>query len=296
MKPDNADFGITIDFDRGSSDPVRVFSAMTEMLRAAREMNLILIGAVDPDLVPVMVLEDVEAASITSWMKNKIKALDDQALKEFDIKQQVGKYAVKAKYHILEYLDQKEVENEKQRLHTLKGDLEKLAREQKVRQLPLPAPVNMDRLIKPMDQIQDAKKLLGPKDSAAFKSEDHEHQLNKDVTKRISGIPVDAEDQDTNGHMDMVLLVRKPDLIGDAQWEFRHGKQPVFAHILDDTWLHQFRRGEEIIVPGSYMSCNVGYTHKYTPTGALVGSSYDVVKVHEVLPPDGSLQLDMLGD
>ena len=116
MKPEDADFGITIDFDRGKSDPVMVFAAMTEMLQAVRTMDAILIGAVDPDLVPVMVLEDVEAASITSWVKNKLQAVDDQALKEFDWKQQIGSYAVKAKYRIIEYLDELGASNENERL------------------------------------------------------------------------------------------------------------------------------------------------------------------------------------
>ncbi|MEL6735863.1 MAG: hypothetical protein AAFO98_08300, partial [Pseudomonadota bacterium] len=70
VKPQDADYGVTIDFDRGTSDPVRVFEAMVKALSGFKEIDRLVLGAIDPDYTPTMVLEDVEAASITSWVKN----------------------------------------------------------------------------------------------------------------------------------------------------------------------------------------------------------------------------------
>ena len=170
MRPDNAEFGITIDFEKGVSDPVKVFFAMAELLAATKEIDRLLFGAIDPALRPDMILEDVEAASITSWVRNKVVAIDDQALKQFDIKQQVGKYAVKAKYKILEYLDEKVSEEERERLRVLREDIYQLAAEERVRHLPLPDRITLADLVKPMDKIQDAKKLLGVGDQVKFLS------------------------------------------------------------------------------------------------------------------------------
>jgi hypothetical protein len=129
MKPADADFGVTIDFAKGQSDPIRIFESLTILLDGFRKLDRVTVGAVDPHVEPIMVLEDVEANSITAWLRNSLRQIDDQALKDFDWRKQVGKYVVKCKYIVLEYLDQKEVKNEGERLRQLQGDLEKLARE-----------------------------------------------------------------------------------------------------------------------------------------------------------------------
>ena len=66
MKPADADFGITIDFTRGESDAVAVFSGLSQLLKGFSELDEVLMEALDADLEPIMVLEDVEAASITN--------------------------------------------------------------------------------------------------------------------------------------------------------------------------------------------------------------------------------------
>ena len=54
---------------------------------------------------------------------------------------QVGPLAVKAKYRVLQYLDQKVEADERERLKQLSSDLEKLAREPDYRHLPVHAPI-----------------------------------------------------------------------------------------------------------------------------------------------------------
>lgn len=290
MKPNDAEFGITIDFERGSSDPVKVFDAMTKLLGGFKDIDRLILGATDPDLEPIMVLEDVEAASITSWVRNKVKAIDDVALKEFDVKQQVGKYAVKAKYRILKYLDQKVVEEEGVRLETLKEDLYKLATENPTaRQLPLPNRIPLEDLTKPMDKIQEAKKLIGKNDRIIFKTEHSSHELDKSSTKKPSKY-VDEVSKDSHGEMEMILTIRKPDLLGNAQWEFRHGNDPLNANIDDETWLSSLHKGEIAIVSGNGIECTVIYKYEYDDKGNLISKHHAISKIHRVIPPDLSSQ------
>lgn len=293
MKPSDADYGVTIDFERGTSDPVRVFEAMVKALGGFRDIDRLVLGAADPDLTPIMVLEDVEAASITSWVKNKVSAIDDMALKEFDIKQQVGKYAVKAKYRILKYLDERLVKEEVARLETLRDDLYKLATENPTeRKLPLPSRIPLEDLTKPLDKIQDAKRLLGPSDRMIFKDESGTHELDKSVTKKPSSYVKEIE-KDSVGEMEMILTIRKPDLLGKSQWEFRHGKDSLSANIEDDFWLETLHKGEVSIVSGSGISCTVAYKYEYDDRGNLISKHHDIVKVHRVIAPPSETQSDM---
>jgi len=293
MKPDNAEFGITIDFERGTSDPVAVFTAMTKLLSGFKNVDKLILGATDPDLEPIMVLEDVEAASITSWVRNKVEAIDDMALKEFDIKQQVGKYAVKAKYRILRYLDQRVDHEEGARLEALREDLYKLATENPTaRTLPLPNRIPLEDLAKPLDEIQDAKKLMGQNDRIIFKTEHDSHELDIGSTKKPSKY-VDSVAKDSHGEMEMIITIRRPDMLGNAQWEFRHGNDPFYANIEDDEWLESLHKGSVSITSGTGIECSVSYTYEYDDKGSLISKHHSVSKVHRVIPPDFSKQENM---
>lgn len=286
MRPKNADFGITIDFERGSSDPVRVFSALTELLTATKAMDRLLLGAVDPRVEPIMILEEVEVASVTTWIRNKVKNLDDQAIKDLDIRKQFGNYLVKAKYRIVDYLDKKAETEERQRLEDLREDLYKLAAQEQVSGIPMPDKIPLRDLVTPMDQIQAAKSLLGPNDTVTLRSEDRDYELNLENKKRPSDYINSDKDQDYSGSVDMVLLVRKPDYLGNAQWEFKHGRTPISASIEDKAWLSRFRSGNEIVLPGSAISCRVNFEHKYTKSGKLISSKHEITNIYTVIPPE----------
>jgi hypothetical protein len=56
VKPEQADFGITVDFAKGASDPVRVFESITVLLDGFRKLDQVTIGALDPNIQAVMIL------------------------------------------------------------------------------------------------------------------------------------------------------------------------------------------------------------------------------------------------
>lgn len=296
MRPDDADIGIKISFDRGASDPVKVFSAMTDMLSAFRTFDELLYNAVDPSLQPIMVLEDVEAASMTSWIRNKLNKIDDGALKEFSIKQQIGSYAVKAKYRIIQYLDEHAKKEERDRLAQLQGDLYKLAQEHATGTFPLPDRIPLKQLAAPMDQFQAAKQKLGKGEAVTIRSDLGDRSVDLSETKRPSDYIKDAGETKATGTMQMTLLIRKPDMLGNSLWEFKHGKTAINAHIEDEDWMTRYRNGLEPLVPGASMLCDVRYEYEYDKAGALLSASHDIVTVHRILAPSGGIQGDFLDD
>ncbi|WP_373504271.1 hypothetical protein [Aestuariivirga sp.] len=106
MPPEDADLCLTIDFKKGEGNPRRVFDAASLMIEGFERIDALTIGSIDSEIEPLLVLEDVEAGSIKIWLKNVLKATDDQALKEMDWKPAVGKYLVRAKYIALKWLDE----------------------------------------------------------------------------------------------------------------------------------------------------------------------------------------------
>ena len=101
MPPPDSDFAFTIQFQKGSGNPRRVFDAASTLIDAFEVLDKALVNSVDVKISPLMVLEDVESGSIKVFLKNILSRIDDDALKTADCKLLVGRYLVKAKYLVL---------------------------------------------------------------------------------------------------------------------------------------------------------------------------------------------------
>ena len=284
------EFALTIHFVEGEADPVRTFNGLARLLDALLQFDRVVIGAVDPLIHAAFALERVEAGSVTAWVRNKLTQVDDQPIRDFDWKKMVGSYALKAKYRALDYLNARMEAQEAVRLQELRDDLEKLARSAEFRHLPLPAPLKLDALVEPLDAIQDAKSTFENKDRITISSGEGTRELDLNSTKHPSEyLPLEGSHV-SSGSMEMVLLVKKPDYLGDSKWEFRHGSSIVTAHVLDGPWVEQFRRGREVIVPGSALVCSVAYEYAYDDKGALQSAKHDITRVHRIVTHSGGDQ------
>lgn len=282
------DIGITIDFKAGVSDPVRVFQAMTLMLDSFSRMDEILISAIDEHAEPRFVLEEIEAASITSWVKTKLAAVEDDALKSLDWKKQVGAYLVKGKYLALDYLEKRKQAEDAASLDKLANQLRQLGFNVPLHSTLFPENINPIELVGPLNQIQTAKQILGQNESITVKSKEETLELDLDANSLIGNSEMIEISKVTEGTMSMMLVVKKPDYLGNSMWEFRHGANAIWAHVLDVQWVADFRTGKVILQPGSALHCDVKYKFQYAEDGKLVDSKHDIVRVREVKPPPSS--------
>jgi hypothetical protein len=105
--PDTADFGIQINFEKGSPDPARIFRSMSELIDAFEAIDVDLISSISSEIEPIAIIEDVEAGSLRAWLSYILKTTDDDALKNLDWKKAVGSYLVRAKYYIINFTENK---------------------------------------------------------------------------------------------------------------------------------------------------------------------------------------------
>lgn len=159
MRPEDAQFGVKIDFVRGQSNPVQIFAAMTELLRGFVELDRQLVAAILPEAIPETVIEDIEAASITAWIRSALSKADDKAIESMDVKKAVGVYLVKAKYKVIEFLDDREHQENTRRKAQLLTDLSELAAEMPTSAL-FPTRIELPALQRPMNDIQSGKAKL----------------------------------------------------------------------------------------------------------------------------------------
>lgn len=292
MRPEDAQFGVKIDFVPGQSNPVQIFAAMADLLRGFVELDRQLIAAVLPDASPQTVIEGIEAASITAWIRSALNKADDKAIESMDVKKAIGVYLVKAKYKIIEFLDDRDHRENARRKTQLLADLTELAGGMPTSIL-FPTSIDLPALERPMNDIQNGKARLQGGETLTLRGEGQpDLKVDTDSIGTVGfSEPVKTAVTNDGGSAQMILLIRKPDLIGKAKWEFKHGRQTVTATISDAHWIARFHRGEEgSITPGSEMRARVHMTYQRDDAGSIAGVDYEVVEVLGILPPTASMQ------
>lgn len=279
--PPNADFAFYVDFDKKSGSASRVFKATHDFIVACEKLDKGLIGSIDSNIETLLMIEDVEAASLKTWFKSALISTDDQALKDLDWRPAVGKYLVRAKYMVLGWMDD---ESPPRNLPELKEEIRKLAEETDVRHLPDYSPVSSETLIDAVSNFDKVKSNLLPTDKAKLVSKEETRSFDLNIRVNISEIEELAiRETIENPQTVMLLAVKKPDFLGDSQWEFKHGKRTIKARVADETWLSDFRNREIDVRPGDALRCIVVVSYDYGFDGELLRERYLIVSVQEKL-------------
>ncbi|MBN9601916.1 MAG: hypothetical protein J0G33_03185 [Afipia felis] len=276
------EFSFTIDFEKGKGDPRRIFNAGSLLIDAFESIDDALTPVVDSKIKSSIVLDDVEAGSLKVWLRNTLQRVPDEALKDLEWKKAVGHYLIVAKYKILEFCDD-ESASAIGSLKKLEGELRQLGKASDIRHLPDYAPIHEGRLLASLDRIQNAKRSLGPNDRLIIGSSARNYEVDLTKTWLPSEIIPTSQTTETFGDGQIILTIRKPDLLGGAMWQFSHGRNSISAPIRDDEWLNQFHNREIALYSGDSLRCDVRFTYVYDQDGVLIEQRTEIIKVLDVI-------------
>lgn len=218
-----ADFGFEIDFQRGVGPASRVFTATRDFIKACEALDDELVKSIDSSIETVLVLEDIEAGSIRTWLRNALAATEDDALKSLDWKPLVGKYLVRAKYAVIRWIDD---DSAPRSLPDLRREIQQIAAETDVRHLPDYTAPSPGALVAAVRDFQAVKDQLVPGDRATLLTHDGNLDFNLSITLPIDDIEALAVARTiANPPAEMILPVKKPDYLGESMWELRHGRR-----------------------------------------------------------------------
>jgi hypothetical protein len=290
----NADFAIVIEFQPDSPDPSRVFRSLTQLIGTFQRLDRELVRSIDVNIEPVMLLEDVEAGSIKSWLRSALSSVDDTALNAGEWKKIVGAYLVKAKYFIIDFLDGKTDIVTKEQIDTLQGQILEAVEKTGVKRIPAYTPPSKALLVQSIGDITNSLGALQNGDAAAFETRDGD-RVEFNLTVRIAPKTLEElmVEQSLINEEDMILKIKKPDFLGDSQWEFVH-EHAFEAKVTDFEWLAKFRNGEVQLLPGSAIRARVRLEIGYGFEREVVSKKYQVLKVYTEIPPPTREQRNLL--
>lgn len=118
-----------------------------------------------------------------------------------------------------------------------------------------------------------------------------EASFSKEVLAEFTAPEVQTHRQDA------ILAIKKPDYLGDSQWDFRSGQTPVRAPIGDSDWLTSFRQRRFEIKPGDSLRVLLETQVGQDADGNVLEPRYRVLKVYGVVHGDAPGQPEFeMGD
>jgi hypothetical protein len=284
---------IQINYEPGTPDPSRIFRSMAGLIETFQHVDRHLAHSVAATIEPTVVLERVEAGSIRAILRTLLIQVDDEALHNLDWKPLIGQYLVRGKHFLLRWLDGRPRIASHVEVVELQQGLRQLAPRQMTDRLLPPAPVPVEELLHDMESLSRAVVQLLPADSAELISAE-------EVTRIETGLVITEQDIESlltesvdKIVSEMMLLVKKPDYLGNSMWEFRLPDHAIEAKMLDDDWLQRFRRQEIPLQPGDALRAIVRTETAHGFEGHDVAVHYYVVRVlgvvHVHLPEQGDL-------
>lgn len=279
-----ADLAFYIDFKKGEGSASRVFSATSDFIKACERLDRNLVTSIDANIETVMMLEDIEAGSLKTWLRNVISATDDQSLKTLDWKSIVGNYLVSAKYCVLKWINKEDQEDKS--LLSLSRDIKALAVKTDVRHIPDYMPVEPSALMQTIKDLENVKDHFAKGDKASVIIPNKEEiELKLPSQLNIEAIEV-LSVRETKSHLipSMICIVKKPDYLGSSMWELRHGKQNILAKIEDEKWIKEFQSRKVNVRPGDALECRVRIDVLYGYDNEIFKTKYyieEVLQVHE---------------
>lgn len=283
---DHAEFSFTIKFARGRGDPRRVFDSASLLIEGFEELDDTIAQAIDAKLRTTTVLDNVETGSLRVILRTILENIDDQGLKEGEWKKAIGPALVKGKHLAIEALNSDGKEGPKA-IGNLREQLDQIVQNTDVKHLPAYAPIHEGKLVASLDKIQDAKRTLGPNDDLIIETDGKTYLV--DLTKTwepAEVVPISGTSEKTSEGT-VILTIRKPDLLGEARWQFAHGKANVYASIEDHKWLKRFHDGRVPLHSGDALRCKVRFTYIFDADGKMIEQKTDVVKVMRVIRGPG---------
>ena len=163
---------------------------------------------------------------------------------------------VRAKYVALQFLDNEQASGT-DAVNGLLVGLREIAAETDIRHLPDYPPIHEGRLISSLDKIQDAKRILGYGDRLTIETVGTTYEVDLTKTWSPAKTLVVPDTRETSSEGEVILGIRKPDLLGEAMWQFSHGKvNNPRRRLATRSWLRKFHEREIALYSGDSMRCS----------------------------------------
>lgn len=293
--PESLDtFCLTVEFEQNTTSPHVLFESIANMILELQSIDKSLTKCIDSNIEPMFVLEEVEKGSIKIWLQQLLKNIPDEAIAEMDAKKIIGAFLVKGKYKVLDKMEEPKYLEEPKNIDALCNELTEMAKETAILMPATFSNVDAPRLLGSMNKISSIAKKLPEGSKFIYSANDVHTEINKGFLIPDEMIEHIAEHDCISNKNTMIIKVRQPDYLGNAQWVFKYNNRRIMCAFEDEEWLEYFHSRRVNIGPGDSLRVTMDVRVGYDSHHEVISEKYTIIKVLEVIPYDnGSEQINL---
>jgi len=291
MEKYNNQFEIVINFSKGGN-PNRVFRSMADLIDSFQDLDSTLAEVIGVKVDNTLVLEDIEKGSLKTIIRNFVKDLPDEDLRDAKFKRILGFFLVKGKYAVLKWCQDTPKLISPEQVDALESELLKIAEETNINKIPAYRLPDRVKLLTNISAIQKSTRYLTEEDVVHY----HCEEGSSKVTDAIEISDAIVEDVLTREILDdrseVILKVKKPDYLGSSKWIFRFQGHAIDVSITHEEWLDKFQNKLVSVQPGDSIRGILVQYISYGHDNEVLGIRYELENVKEVIEAKIFLQSD----
>lgn len=290
-----ADYELKIDFVADSGKPTRIFRSMAGLIDAFERFDADILASLDLRVSSGLLLHDVERGSLKACLRRLLQFPDQEALRDGDWNKLIGRMLDNARLFFITKLEECPVIDSKAQLEVIQTGLAEIAASAPLGLIHVPRPIELPRILSTVKTLEASSSILIEGDSISYESE----TTTKVISREISVARM-LEEQllspvSTLHPTRIPLPIKKPDLIGDSQWDLYMGDKIISVRILDADWLSDFHTGNVELRPGDALDADLEITVQHSAKGEIVGSKFEVKRVYGITRHRPPVQLTLPG-
>jgi len=290
-----SNYPVSIDYDPEADKPSRVFDSLARLVDSCYEIDALLAGTLSGQASVKHRLDRIEIGSLVTWIQSLIEIPDDRELSaKKPKKKKVKAFIEKGRKQIVKSYSKSANLQDPEVYNDIRNDLSALAKDQGVKDdFAWREPTSL-KIAETLQLVNNASKDLSAKDSV---------QVGAAQGKLPPARPLDLmalresliAKRDVSIE-DVQLIIKKPDLLGESQWDFRLSGKSISARIHDGSWLADLHKRNVRLTTGDSLRVTLRTEIGKDSRGREINIRYEIVKVHSIVDSSDSVQAELFPD
>lgn len=275
-------YELKLEFNKDTEDPSRLFRSFADLIDSIKDLDITIAKTINTSISSKIYLNDIEKGSLIGKLWNHLIINEDNRLEDVDntlTEEKINEFIDESRNKSIEFIENKKSEVDD--LIKLADNIDEIASEKGIKDTFNYAEPDILDLAKNLNEITEAvNKLI---DEEKFVIKDSKQNIGE-IKK--GGEKIDIEDvekalttEEINNESIVYYKIRRPDFLGDSQWDFKFGNKTIKAKILDEVWLEGFQNGKNVVTPGDSLKVKISQSFKYNKNRYLISEKTEIIEV-----------------
>jgi len=245
---------------------------------------------INADITTVLLLEDIKSGSVITWLRNSLKSIPNEALQELKWRRMFGQFAYAARNTVVDWLDKRETIGSRKEIQELQDVIVSQAENTGLNKIPAYAPPPASVILSDVTSMKNALDNLKNEDRALYLTDESERNFNHSFSITDEAVRDILTLKTITSEYAAILQVKKPDYLGNSKWVFRYQGRQIEASIIHNTWLAEFQKQSQMVLPGDSLRVILKSEISYGYEGEIVHEIFVVTKVKEIISTSKRMQ------